>query len=637
MRRSVGLVARTTKRHAANVPRTPRPASEKPPGPQVTDARAPPKKSVNVRPAAREGPPKPGAGNPSQPPPPPSSGKGGMSFARKAALVTMLGVTGYGTVVTLGMRDEMLRPTIEEYVPGAKEVYQLMSSETTQTKPSPEILGPLGNTKSTPPPSSSRDVKERLRASREEKKAQRQEEQQAAQDTKQQDAAVIEDAAEDITPEPATTVQPENETAPTDAEVEAVVVQHVQDNIDQVTASGEDTESNTADGLADEVEPGLESVERDEPETHAHRQLEPTATTTQQQQQHNSGDEGSESATAVEADGAGAEQEQQQQQQEAPASADGGATPTQEENDETATTQEDTATTTTAATAPTSAGEADVIPPPPPELPDTATMEEKLQHAIARAQYLEAQLERQTQGEIDRVSKLLDHQAAVTSSSVREAVMKERSSQQAMLAAEVRRLRTQFEEEVERTRAEAEEKAKTELHEHLRVQENKHEQSLRDALNEQAKRIWEESEASMRVKLGQERAHRIAKLEGMFLRLKAVEAVMSEYAARDRTVRHMHALILASDVLADALEQRRPLRDAVAHVRKAVAGDELVSTVVESLNTKQRVVTPSDLIGSFETHRDRAREVAHVPAYGGMLAHALSYITSRLTFKPLGL
>ena len=141
----------------------------------------------------------------------------------------------------------------------------------------------------------------------------------------------------------------------------------------------------------------------------------------------------------------------------------------------------------------------------------------------------------------------------------------------------------------------------------------------------------------MRVQLGQERAHRLAKVEQMFVRLKAVEAVMREHAHRDKVVQQMHTLMLASDVLSDSLDQRRPMKEAVARVRKAVAHDEFVSTVIESLSsTGSRVVAPSDLIGSFETHRERARQVAHVPAYGGMLSHAISYVTSRLTFKPEG-
>lgn len=45
----------------------------------------------------------------------------------------------------------------------------------------------------------------------------------------------------------------------------------------------------------------------------------------------------------------------------------------------------------------------------------------------------------------------------------------------------------------------------------------------------------------------------------MFLRLKAVEAVMTRYQQREAIMTHMHSLFLAADVLTNALDSRKSL------------------------------------------------------------------------------
>lgn len=66
------------------------------------------------------------------------------------------------------------------------------------------------------------------------------------------------------------------------------------------------------------------------------------------------------------------------------------------------------------------------------------------------------------------------------------------------------------------------------------------------------------------MELGRERAFRIQRLERLFLRLKAVEAVMNAYIERDASVRRLHRLFLACQDFGSSAHCRASLSQQVS-------------------------------------------------------------------------
>jgi len=71
------------------------------------------------------------------------------------------------------------------------------------------------------------------------------------------------------------------------------------------------------------------------------------------------------------------------------------------------------------------------------------------------------------------------------------------------------------------------------------------------------------SETNLRLRLGRERAHRIQTLEQLFLRLKAVEAVLSSHARAQAGIEHAHGLFMAADTLMGAAGSHQSLSEQV--------------------------------------------------------------------------
>lgn len=65
------------------------------------------------------------------------------------------------------------------------------------------------------------------------------------------------------------------------------------------------------------------------------------------------------------------------------------------------------------------------------------------------------------------------------------------------------------------------------------------------------------------MELGRERAFRIQRLERLFLRLKAVEAVLTAYVDREASLRRLQRLFLACQDFGDSQHQQATLSQQV--------------------------------------------------------------------------
>jgi hypothetical protein len=181
---------------------------------------------------------------------------------------------------------------------------------------------------------------------------------------------------------------------------------------------------------------------------------------------------------------------------------------------------------------------------------------------------------------------------------------------------------------------------------------------------------------------------RMKRMEQMFLQLKAVEAVMERYQERETAMSRMQSLLLATDVLKTAFDDRQTLvaevsgvtscqccqtmvclvncvsllfwsvntervRECVIpvpsphllaaqlrHLQQLGEADPFIRTVVASLPSTTLATgaaSERQLLRSFATVKAAARRVAHVPEHGGFWSYVTSYVISYASFEPKGM
>lgn len=131
------------------------------------------------------------------------------------------------------------------------------------------------------------------------------------------------------------------------------------------------------------------------------------------------------------------------------------------------------------------------------------------------------------------------------------------------LKSKLEEIKAQYDKALTQVQAAARDEKQREIQEHLRVHEADYERRMAKELKRQESDIRESSEATLLLRLGEERAKRVATLQRLFLRLKAVEAVMVSHAKRDETVRRMQRVLLASQAFMSAVEDRESLSQQV--------------------------------------------------------------------------
>eukprot|EP00730_Choanoeca_flexa_P005710 TRINITY_DN12005_c0_g1_i1.p1 TRINITY_DN12005_c0_g1~~TRINITY_DN12005_c0_g1_i1.p1 ORF type:complete len:697 (+),score=197.10 TRINITY_DN12005_c0_g1_i1:108-2198(+) len=265
---------------------------------------------------------------------------------------------------------------------------------------------------------------------------------------------------------------------------------------------------------------------------------------------------------------------------------------------------------------------------------------ETLEQAAQRIKVLEEQLDTQASSEAERMHTRLSQQAQQHEAYFTAQLEQAQQEHKATLSQVISDLRQSLDEQFQAREDELRREKQLEIQQHVQVQADKHQQELVERLNAQAAEIWELSENSLRVKLGEERARRMKKMEQMFLQLKAVEAVMERYQERETLMTRMQSLLLATDVLKTSFEDRQALVSELQHLKHLGEKDPFINAVVDALPpVTLRTGAPSEqqLLRSFARMKASARRVAHVSEHGGFWSYVTSYVISFASFEPRGL
>eukprot|EP00039_Didymoeca_costata_P014874 m.245846 g.245846 ORF g.245846 m.245846 type:complete len:855 (-) comp16109_c6_seq1:48-2612(-) len=189
-----------------------------------------------------------------------------------------------------------------------------------------------------------------------------------------------------------------------------------------------------------------------------------------------------------------------------------------------------------------------------------------------------------------------------------------------------------FEDRLEAERKDMKKKLLNELHEHLVIQEQRHQERIEQEVNAIADEIRNACESDMRVVLGKERASRSARLEELYIRVMAVEKVLSDNVMAEQKSRRAHAVMMATDALQRAVSSREPLQTHVDALRDA-GNDPLVRLAMDSLPQRalsSGVCTQQDLERRFPNLKKTVIRVALVPAGGSVMSHMISWAFSLL-------
>ena len=209
----------------------------------------------------------------------------------------------------------------------------------------------------------------------------------------------------------------------------------------------------------------------------------------------------------------------------------------------------------------------------------------------------------------------------------------------ANVAAEISSLKAEYAQALVSERREAEIEAMRAIQEHLSVQASTYEAKLVAELKAQAEEIRNQSEVDLRMRLGSERAQRIVMLERLFVRLKAVEAVLSNHAEAEATIRTTHMLFLATQELTSHIVAHQPLRAQFEYIRRIGATIPIVAATVDAVPASaldNGVATPALLNARFHDMKHAVRRVALVGEQGGLWSHVASYVASLLTLELTG-
>ena len=176
-------------------------------------------------------------------------------------------------------------------------------------------------------------------------------------------------------------------------------------------------------------------------------------------------------------------------------------------------------------------------------------------------------LERQLSGQAKQETALLQELSAQLKkehrAELRARLKKQHMAYRQALKAKLDEVKAEYAEALKQVETAARNEKQLEIQQHLRVHESDYERRMAKELKRQEAEIRESSEATLLLRLGEERAKRVATLERLFLRLKTVEAVMVSHAERDEAVRRMQRVLMASQAFMSAVEDRDSLSQQV--------------------------------------------------------------------------
>ncbi|RUS28995.1 mitochondrial inner membrane protein-domain-containing protein, partial [Jimgerdemannia flammicorona] len=174
----------------------------------------------------------------------------------------------------------------------------------------------------------------------------------------------------------------------------------------------------------------------------------------------------------------------------------------------------------------------------------------------------------------------------------------------------------------------------------------RHAAELSDSLVNQAVELQRKWVRDIMYRVENERAGRLAKLDNILIRLRALERISLDNAERIDTSSRAHQLWTAVRALSHAVHQNRktPFADELDALTDVAGASldhaEIIKTVVASIDDRvaeHGVHSVSDLTARFAIVREEVTRASLVPEDGGFMSHFLSVLLSKVMFRKHGL
>ncbi|KAG1490533.1 hypothetical protein G6F54_010652 [Rhizopus delemar] len=215
-------------------------------------------------------------------------------------------------------------------------------------------------------------------------------------------------------------------------------------------------------------------------------------------------------------------------------------------------------------------------------------------------------------------------------------------SAHAQAASDIVAREAQLKNQFEQTRAEMKTSFAQQLADDLVAQQERLEKARMDALTEQANELQRRFVKEVKMLVEQERAGRLAQLDQVSQRFKALEKYTLQNAQALDKSRQYHVIHITLNAFHDALlaQQKQPFVDELQALNQNSKDDEVIQTVLNVIPkdlAEEGVSTVSELAVRFEQVSEEIRRVALVPEDGGFGSHIVSMLMSWLLFKKSGL
>ncbi|CAO3646849.1 unnamed protein product [Mucor hiemalis] len=200
----------------------------------------------------------------------------------------------------------------------------------------------------------------------------------------------------------------------------------------------------------------------------------------------------------------------------------------------------------------------------------------------------------------------------------------------------------QLKNQFEQTRVEMKTSFAQQLAADLNAQAERLEKARSDALVAQGQELQRRFVKEVKLLVEQERAGRLAKLDTIAQRFKALEKHSLQNAQALDKSRQYHVIHVTLDAFQDSLQgqHKQPFSDELQALSHNTNDDKVIQTalsVIPKELAQEGVNTISELSVRFAQVADEIRQVALVPEDGGFGSHIISIIMSYLMFKKSGL
>ncbi|CAJ0831648.1 12326_t:CDS:2, partial [Entrophospora sp. SA101] len=180
----------------------------------------------------------------------------------------------------------------------------------------------------------------------------------------------------------------------------------------------------------------------------------------------------------------------------------------------------------------------------------------------------------------------------------------------------------------------------------LKRQLTKHKEELKNELIRQAINLERGWTRDVKLVVEQERAGRLARLDHICQRLKMLELLSVDNAEHlDKSLK-AHKLWRTLKSLQEIINSKsdgdkRPFSNEITMLKKIGSGDEVIVTVLSTIDdsiSSNGIESTTNLTNRFNNVKEAIRRASLIPeGGGGVFAHLLSRISSRLLFRKHGL